>query len=96
MLFRSALEQFRPMLMKWIRMYMAVFMTGLFFLFVTWFCDSVYYGLAEKFNQYAGMGGTGVPDGDNISRVILFSVVVFTKAKLYSHSITLSNRIFEK
>lgn len=92
----AALEEFRGMLMKWIRMYMAVFMTGLFFLFVTWFCDSVYYGLAEKFNQYAGIGGTGVPDGDNIGRIILFSVVVFTKAKLYSHSITLSNRIFEK
>ena len=92
----AALEEFRPMLMKWIRMYMAVFMTGLFFLFVTWFCDSVYFGLAEKYNQYAGIAGTGVPDGDNISRVILFTVVVFTKTKLYSHCVTLSNRIFEK
>lgn len=90
----AALEEFRPMLMKWIRMYMAVFMTGLFFLFVTWFCDSVYYGLAAKFNQYAGI--TGNPDGDNITRLILFTVVVITKTKLYGHSITLSNKIFEK
>lgn len=92
----AALEEFRPMLMKWIRMYMAVFMTGLFFLFVTWFCDSVYYGLAAKFNQYAGIAGTGTPDGDNITRLILFTVVVITKTKLYGHSITLSNKIFEK
>ena len=92
----AALEEFRPMLMKWIRMYMAVFMTGLFFLFVTWFCDSIYYGLAAKFNQYAGIAGTGTPDGDNITRLILFTVVVITKTKLYGHSITLSNKIFEK
>lgn len=92
----AALEEFRPMLMKWIRMYMAVFMTGLFFLFVTWFCDSAYYGMARMFNQYAGIAGTGTPDGDNITRLILFTVVVFTKVKLYGHSITLSNKIFEK
>ena len=92
----AALDEFRPMLMKWMRMYAAVYMTGLFFLFVTWFCDSVYFSLAEKYNQYGGMGGLGIPDGDNMVRVVLFSVVVFTKMKLYSHSITLSNRIFEK
>ena len=92
----AALDEFRPMLMKWIRMYAAVYMTGLFFLFVTWFCDSVYFSLAEKYNQYGGMGGLGIPDGDNMVRIVLFSVVVFTKIKLYSHSITLSNKIFEK
>lgn len=92
----AALEEFRPMLMKWVRMYMAVYMTGLFFLFVTWFCDSVYYGLAERFNQYAGMGGWGIPDGDNITRLILFTVVVIAKTKLYGHSITLLDKIFQK
>ena len=92
----AALDEFRGMLMKWVRMYMAVYMTGLFFLFVTWFCDSVYYSMAERFNQYGGMGGLGIPDGDNLTRLILFTVVVFAKTKLYSHSITLSDKIFQK
>ncbi|MGL5919958.1 MAG: hypothetical protein ACRCZQ_05605, partial [Bacteroidales bacterium] len=66
-------------------------MTGLFFLFVTWFCDQFYISMSDK---HLTSGGA-VMGAIFAAKSIIFMVIVFTKVKLYQGCITLSNRIFK-
>lgn len=87
----GALEKFRPMVWGWFKIYIAVFMTGLFFMFVTWFCDEFYFTMSQKHLDSGGaqMGAIYA------AKSIVFMVIVFTKVKLFQACISLSNRMFK-
>lgn len=87
----GAFEKFRPMVWNWFKIYIAVYMTGLFFLFATWFCDQFYITMSER---HLASGGAEM-GAIFAAKSIVFMVIVFTKVKLFQASISLSNRIFK-
>ena len=80
----GANEIYRDLVKRWILLYCAIFLTGLFFIFATQFCDEAYRSLVVN----------GDMADDNWSKVIIFAVVVFAKVKLYKGAVELSYKIF--
>lgn len=80
----GANEIYRDLVKKWILLYCAVFITGLFFILATQFCDEVYRTLINAGNM----------SEDSYAKLIIFAVVVFAKVKLYKGAIEISYKIF--
>ncbi|MFV0468635.1 MAG: hypothetical protein ACK5MK_06880 [Dysgonomonas sp.] len=98
----AALKEYRELFYKWIKVYCAIFITGLFFIVVTWFCDQLFISLADNFNSNAM---NGIHQGDifgldlgykdrHLVQVCFYTMIGIAKVKLYQSSISLSNRIF--
>jgi len=98
----AALKEYRDLFYKWIKVYCAIFITGLFFIVVTWFCDQLFITLADNFNSNAMHGihqgeilgfDTGYKDR-HLVQVCFYTMIGIAKVKLYQSSISLANRIF--
>lgn len=98
----AALKEYRELFYKWIKVYCAIFITGLFFIVVTWFCDQLFITMADNFNSNAA---NGIQQGDIIGldvgyrdrhlvQVCFYAMIAIAKVKLYTSSISLANRIF--
>lgn len=80
----GANEAFRGWVKRWIGLYCAIFLTGLFFILAMQFCD-------EAYRMIINAGGMA---DDNQAKTIIFAVVVFTKVKLFKGAIELSYKLF--
>lgn len=80
----GANEAFQGLLKKWLGLYCAIFLTGLFFILATQFCDEAYRMIVNE---------GGMAD-DNQAKTIIFAVVVFAKVKLFKGAIELSYKLF--
>jgi hypothetical protein len=98
----AALKEYRVLFYKWIKVYCAIFITGLFFIVVTWFCDQLFITLADNFNSNAA---GGIHQGDimgpdvgyrdrHLIQICFYTMIAIAKVKLYQSSISLANRIF--
>jgi hypothetical protein len=98
----AALKEYRELFYKWIKVYCAIFITGLFFIVVTWFCDQLFITLSDNFSSNAA---SGIYQGDilgmdatyrdrHMVRVCFYAMIAIAKVKLYTSSISLANRIF--
>lgn len=95
----GVLEGQRSMFMKWIKIYAAIYITGLFFILINWFCNSIFIAISDQFldRAYAGIPTDGFLYGAadrHLMQVIVFSAIVLSKIKLYSSAVSLSHRIF--
>lgn len=95
----AVLDGQRSMLMRWIKIYAAIYLTGLFFILITWFCDSLFIQISDQYLERAMSGLTtdgwinGAGDR-HIMQVIVFTAIAISKVKLYSSAVSLSHRIF--
>lgn len=93
----GAIERFREKFYKWIMVYCSIFVTGLFFLFVTWFCEGIFAALYNNFtvNPSGTFLGSdlGYLDRHTVE-ICIFTVIAFAKVKLYGSSINLASRLF--
>jgi hypothetical protein len=98
----AALKEYRELFYKWIKVYCAIFITGLFFIVVTWFCDQLFVTLSDNFNSNAA---GGIHQGDvfgldvgyrdrHMIQVCFYAMIAVAKVKLYQSGISLANRIF--
>lgn len=92
----AALDKFRELIYRWVKVYCAVFLTGLLFLVVNWFCEAIFQKLYDNFTATAegGIFDAFSYYDRHIVEVCIFTVIAFAKLKLYGTSITLANRIF--
>lgn len=95
----TVLDGQRSMFMKWIKVYSAIYLTGLFFILITWFCNALFIEIADRFldRAYGGIPSDGWLKGAgdrHLMQVIVFSAIVLAKLKLYSAAVSLSHRIF--
>lgn len=81
----GALEMYRDMVKKWVLIYCAVFISGLFLILATQFCDLFYAEVSRSFN---------LQEEDGYVQVALFLVAVFAKVRLYKAAVTISYKIF--
>jgi len=97
----AVMEKHRDLVWRWLKIYAAIFLTGLFFILVTWFTDLLFVTLSRQFldNAYAGQTQTafGIETGfmdRHLIQVCFYSAIVFSKVKLYATSISIANRLF--
>lgn len=95
----TVLESQRGMFMKWIKIYSAIYITGLFFILINWFCNSIFIEISDLYldRAYGGVPTDGFINGAgdrHLMQVIVFSAIVMAKIKLYSSAVSLSHRIF--
>lgn len=93
----AAIEKFREKFYKWIMVYCAIFITGLFFVYVTWFCEGIFAALYNNFlsspsGSFLGMD-LGYYDRHTVE-LCIFTAIAFAKVKLYGSSIQLASRLF--
>ena len=86
----GVLPAYKQMVTKWIALYCAIFLTGLFFILATQFCDAA-YALIIKNNSVGWVAGVISP---NFTKTIVFLVIAFAKVKLYKGAVDLSYKIF--
>lgn len=94
-------EKFRDLVIKWFKTYAAIFVSGVFFILTTWFCDTLFINLADNFWNDTVAGNsptvfdieTGLMDR-HLVQVCYYTMIVVAKIKLYVTSISLSNRLF--
>lgn len=97
----AILEKHRDLVWRWLKIYAAIFLTGLFFILVTWFTDLLFVTMSRQFldNAYSGVHQTvfevdaGYLDR-HLIQVCFYAVIVFAKVKLYATSISIANRLF--
>jgi len=80
----GTVQAYRQLVKKWILLYCAVFVSGLFLMLATNFCDATFAIITRTF---------GLMD-NNDSQSMLFLVVVFAKAKLYKAAVEMSYKLF--
>lgn len=80
----GALKSYRKLVSRWLALYCAVFITGLFFILATQFCDQVFGGIVMD---------SGIINA-NDSKALLFIVIAFAKAKLYKGGKDLADKLF--
>lgn len=85
----GALEKFRPMVWGWLKLYTAIYLTGLLLMFVTYFCDQIYLTLSKPSDFGASIGTA------HLVKTIVLIVVISAKAKLYPACFTYSEKIFK-
>ncbi|CAK7073959.1 hypothetical protein [Tissierella sp.] len=92
----AAFDKFRELIYKWFKVYCAIFMTGLFFVYVNWFCEGLFSLLYNNFCDKTLNGSITEYNYQDrhLIEVCIFTMIAITKVKLYSSSISLSNRIF--
>lgn len=92
----AAFDKFRELIFRWFKVYCAIFITGLCFVFVNWFCEGLFSLLYNNFCEKTLNGS--ITDFDyqdrHLVEVCIFAMIAITKVKLYSSSISFSNRIF--
>lgn len=92
----AALDKYRDMIYRWFKVYCAVFITGLFFVYVNWFCESIFEALYNIFrDNVLANNADGFDYQDrHMVEVCIFTAIALTKVKLFGSAISLSNRIF--
>lgn len=77
----AALKQYRNLFWNWIKLYCAIFFTGIFFGVVDYITVNLYYEL----NKMADGGAVAI---------LYFLIIIFAKVQLYKSAVTLSYKIF--
>lgn len=92
----AAFDKFRELIYRWFKVYCAIFITGLFFVYVNWFCEELFSHLYDNFCTQTLNGSITEYDYQDrhLIEVCIFTMIAIAKVKLYSSSISLSNRIF--
>lgn len=80
---------YKQIVAKWVMLYCAIFITGLFFILATQFCDAAYAMLAQQDNV-----SWAFEFYQNAGKTATFLIIAFAKVKLYKGAVDLSYKIF--
>lgn len=88
----GAFKAYNDLVLNWIKLYCAVFLTGLGFLVADWVCDSLYTILIAP---TAAMNKLPFVTGGAFVYIIVFVVIIISKIRLYRACLTYSYKIFK-
>lgn len=97
----AAFEKFRDLFWRWIKVYCAIFLTGLLFVLVNWLSEGLFQAL---YANYKNTTLSGVSAGSgligemgyldrHLAELCFFTIISFCKVKLYAAAVSLSNRV---